>query len=147
MGNGRALAQLAIQSQTSSLIKLILLGAVAKAFVSIFTLKAGGATGGTLTPSISIGASIGATIGFILSLFIPGISIWQAAILGASALLATSQQAPLMAMFMLFEICHLNYSALLPLGLAVCVAVATGGNLILTKNQELIKLLIFIGND
>ncbi|MGF7437153.1 chloride channel protein [Lentilactobacillus senioris] len=133
MGNGRALAQLAMQSQTSSLVKLILLGAAAKAFVSIFTLKSGVA-GGTLTPSISIGASIGAAIGFILGLFIPGISIWQAAIIGASALLATSQQAPLMAMFMLFEICHLNYSALLPLGLAVCVAVATG-NLILTKKS------------
>lgn len=133
MGNGRALAQLAMQSQTSSLVKLILLGAAAKAFVSIFTLKSG-AAGGTLTPSISIGASIGAAIGFILGLFIPGISIWQAVIICASALLATSQQAPLMAMFMLFEICHLNYSALLPLGLAACVAVATG-NLILTKKS------------
>lgn len=133
MGNGRALAQLAMQSQTSSLVKLILLGAAAKAFVSIFTFKSG-AAGGTLTPSISIGASIGAAIGFILGLFIPGISIWQAVIICASALLATSQQAPLMAMFMLFEICHLNYSALLPLGLAACVAVATG-NLILTKKS------------
>lgn len=133
MGNGRALAQLAIQDQTNPLTKLVLLGAAAKAFVSIFTLKSG-AAGGTLTPSISIGASIGAAIGFGLSLFFPGIAIWQTAIIGASALLATSQQAPLMAMFMLFEICHLNYSALLPLGMAVCVAVMTG-HLVLNLKQ------------
>ena len=129
MGNGRSLAEAALHTQTNRVTMLLLLGAVAKAVVTTLTLKAG-AAGGTLTPSISIGATIGAAIGFGASLFIPGIQIWQFGVIGACALLATSQQAPLMALFMLFEICHLDYSALLPLGLAVCLAVVTGNGML-----------------
>ncbi len=48
----------------------------------------------------------------------------QGAILGAGTLLAASQQAPFMAMFMLIEITHLNYSALLPLALGIIISSA-----------------------
>ncbi|PWG00445.1 chloride channel protein [Levilactobacillus bambusae] len=125
MGNGRSLAEAAIHMHLSTTATALLIGALAKGTVTVLTLKSG-AAGGTLTPSISIGAVIGGVIGFVASLFFPGIQIWQYAVIGASALLATSQQAPLMALFMLFEICHLNYSALLPLGLGVCLALAFG---------------------
>lgn len=131
MGNGRALAALALQLHTSKMIVILLLGGLAKALVTPLTLKAG-AAGGTLTPSISLGAVIGVIVGFVANLFFPGIAIWQAGVIGASALLATSQQAPLMALFMLFEICHLNYSAFLPLGVAVAVSVMVG-NVILKQ--------------
>lgn len=121
MGNGRALAQTALDNKSASLIWIFLLGALAKALVTTFTLRAG-AAGGTLTPSISVGAVIGTAIGFCASLFVPGVSIWQCGVLGASSLLASSQQAPLMALFMLFEVSHLNYSALLPLAIGVSLA-------------------------
>ena len=48
----------------------------------------------------------------------------QFAVLGAAFFLAATQRAPLMAMFMLFEVCHLNFSALLPLGLGVALSMA-----------------------
>lgn len=132
MGNGRALAQLSISYPAGKMTLFLLVGALVKALATTFTLKAG-AAGGTLTPSISIGAAVGASIGLVASTFIPGVQIWQYAVIGASALLATSQQAPLMALFMLFEICHLNYSALLPLGLAVCLSIMVGN--IVLKNK------------
>nr|WP_282801647.1 chloride channel protein [Secundilactobacillus kimchicus] len=124
MGNGRALAQPAFMNQSVNLIWLFLIGGLAKAIVTVFSLRAG-ASGGTLTPSIAIGATIGMALGFAIHLFVPAISIWQAGIIGAASLLASSQQAPLMALFMLFEVCHLDHSALLPLGLGVALATTT----------------------
>lgn len=122
MGNGRALAQLSMNAKGHNLILLLLLGAVLKATVTVFTIRSG-ASGGTLTPSIAIGGSLGAIIAIVLSNFIPGLNIAQVAILGACAMLAATQQAPLMAMFMMVEIIHLDYSAFLPLGLAVVLSV------------------------
>lgn len=116
MGNGRALAQLAISTTTTKLFCLLLLAAVLKAGVTVFTIRAG-AAGGTLTPSIALGASLGV----IISLFL-GFAPQQGAIIGAVSLLAASQQAPLMALFMLIEVTHLDSSAYLPLGLGVCLA-------------------------
>lgn len=122
MGNGRALAQLSIDTVSYKILWLILLGAFLKAIITVVTIK-NGAAGGTLTPSISIGAVLGIAIGFILHLFFTSIPIRQFAILGACSLLAASQQAPLMALMMIIEICHLNYSAILPLGLGVSLAI------------------------
>lgn len=124
MGNGRAMAQPAFTNQSSQLIWLFLVGGLAKAVVTVFSLRAG-ASGGTLTPSIAVGATIGMAVGFLVHLLVPGISIVQVALIGAAALLASSQQAPLMALFMIFEVCHLDHSALLPLGLGVALAIAT----------------------
>ena len=56
--------------------------------------------------------------------FVPGVTMAQAAVLGATFLLAASQQAPMMAMFMLFEVCHLNFSAFLPLAMGVAISIA-----------------------
>ncbi|MCT4396946.1 chloride channel protein [Periweissella beninensis] len=119
MGNGRALAQLAISASSRTMLTLLLIGAILKALVTVFTIKAG-AAGGTLTPSISIGAVVGGLITAVSTNSLP-----QGALIGAVSLLAASQQAPLMALFMIFEVVHLNYSALLPLGLAVSLAIGT----------------------
>lgn len=124
MGNGRALAQTVFANTDVSFIKIFLVGAAAKALVTVLTLRAG-AAGGTIAPSISIGATIGALVGFIANLFFPGLPVWQYSLIGAGALLAASQQAPLMALFMILEIDHLDYSALLPLAVAVALAIAT----------------------
>ena len=124
MGNGRGLAEFAFVNTDYHLALFLLVGALLKAVVTIMTIK-GGASGGTLTPSIAIGSSLGVLIGFVYVLFVPGASLVQAGVIGAAGFLAASQQAPLMALFMLFEVCHLDYSALLPMGLSVALASAS----------------------
>lgn len=121
MGNGRGLAEFAFVNTDYHLVLFLLVGALLKAVVTIMTIK-GGASGGTLTPSIAIGSSLGVLIGFVYVLLVPGASLVQAGVIGAAGFLAASQQAPLMALFMLFEVCHLDYSALLPMGLSVALA-------------------------
>ncbi|WP_258088269.1 chloride channel protein [Weissella fangxianensis] len=124
MGNGRGLAEFAFVNTDYHLALFLLMGALLKAVVTIMTIK-GGASGGTLTPSIAIGSSLGVLIGFVYVLLVPGASLVQAGVIGAGGFLAASQQAPLMALFMLFEVCHLDYSALLPMGLSVALASAS----------------------
>ncbi|WP_235958381.1 chloride channel protein [Limosilactobacillus frumenti] len=125
MGNGRGLAQLAMSTNSHSqkVILALLFGLVAKVLVTLFVMKCGG-YGGVLTPSIAAGAVIGAFAGMAYIAFVPGVTIAQVAVLGAAFFLAASQQAPLMALFMLFEVCHLNFSALLPLAMGVGLSIA-----------------------
>lgn len=125
MGNGRGLAQMAMNttSHSKAVILALLFGLVAKVLVTLFVMKCGG-YGGVLTPSIAVGAVIGAFAGMAYISFVPGVTMAQAAVLGAAFLLAASQQAPLMAMFMLFEVCHLNFSALLPLAMGVAISIS-----------------------
>ena len=129
MGNGRGLAQLAMNANTSrQALLLLLFGLVAKVAITLGTIKCGG-YGGILTPSIAAGAVIGVFAGVVYTSLVPGITLAQTAVLGAACFLAASQQAPLMAMFMLFEVCHLNYTALLPLALGVALAISTSKTL------------------
>ena len=113
MGNGRGLAQLAMNTTT---VNSQVLGAL------LFTIKCGG-YGGTLTPSIAAGAVIGVFLGIPYMHFFPVVTLTQCAVIGASLFLAASQQAPLMALFMLFEVCHLNFTAFLPLGIGVAISI------------------------
>ncbi|MFT8512590.1 MAG: chloride channel protein [Liquorilactobacillus satsumensis] len=122
MGNGRSLMQLSVFSESHNMIVILFIGLILKMIVTLLTIRAG-ASGGTLTPSIAIGGSLGAIIGLICSgSFMPSISVDQMAILGAVTFLAASQQAPLMAIFMLIEITHIGYSWLLPMLLGVLVS-------------------------
>lgn len=134
MGNGRAIAQISMDlsymmktEAAGESIHFVLFFFAAlgiwKIICTTLTIRAG-ASGGTLTPAISIGASLGVILGIMSSMCGFDIPFWQTAVIGAAATLAASQQAPLMALFMLFEVCHLPASALLPL--AVAVVVSTG---------------------
>ncbi|KRL05176.1 chloride channel protein [Liquorilactobacillus oeni] len=134
MGNGRALTQTAINTNIPSEIMILLIAGLVKAFLTVFTIQAG-ASGGTLTPSISIGASLGVIFGFIFKLLIPGISLWQCALSGGCSFLAASQQAPLMALFMIVEISHLNYAAFLPLGLGAALSISISKIILHKKNS------------
>lgn len=134
MGNGRALAQTAIDSLGIRMIPFLLLVALLKAGVTIMTIRSG-AAGGVLTPAISVGAALGAIIGILAHLIFPGIPIWQCAVLGATSLLAASQQAPLMALFMLIEIAHLPISSVIPLGVGVTLSVAFSQFFLKKKEQ------------
>lgn len=126
MGNGRGLAQLAMNTTTINhqVLAALVFGLVAKVVVTLFTIKSGG-YGGTLTPSIAAGAVIGVFCGIPYIHFFPIVTLTQCAVLGAAIFLAASQQAPLMALFMLFEVCHLNFTALVPLGLGVAISIGT----------------------
>lgn len=125
MGNGRGLAQLAMNttSHSQAAIIALLFGLVAKVIVTLFVMKSGG-YGGVLTPSIAAGAVIGVFAGMLYVPLVTGVTLAQCAVLGAAFFLAASQQAPLMALFMLFEVCHLNFSAFLPLALGVALSIA-----------------------
>lgn len=124
MGNGRGLAQLAMNTTTinSQVLGVLLFGLVAKVVITLFTIKCGG-YGGTLTPSIAAGAVIGVFLGIPYMHLFPFVTFAQCAVIGASLFLAASQQAPLMALFMLFEVCHLNFTAFLPLGIGVAISI------------------------
>lgn len=123
MGNGRALAQVSISELATSAIPLLLVLCAGKAVLTLATLRTG-ASGGVITPAISIGASLGASLGMVWVLLFPasGVQVWQCALVGAVAVLTASQQAPLMALMMLVEITHLPVGALVPLGLAAAVS-------------------------
>lgn len=124
MGNGRGIAQLAINANRSQvIIGALAFGLVAKPIVTLLTIRYGG-YGGVLTPSISIGASLGVLIGLAYTSLVPGLPLAQCALIGAVAFLAASQTAPLMALMMIFEVCHLTASAMLPLAMAVALATA-----------------------
>lgn len=122
-GNGRGLAQLAMNTKTVTLasVGLLVFGFLVKGLATLLTIRGGG-YGGVLTPSIALGACSGILLGGLFGLVV-GLPLGQCAVLGAASLLAASNQAPLMALFMLFEVCHLNYSALLPLALTVGVSI------------------------
>ena len=134
MGNGRALAQSAMNVPFEFLDKVSLSGwlavlgllglAALKMAVTLLTIRAG-ASGGTLTPAISIGACTGAALGVIAQMIAPGfIPVWQCAMIGAVAVLASAQKAPLMATAMIIEISHLPVSLIAPFGIAVGGALA-----------------------
>lgn len=123
-GNGRGTAQLAFNTHpVPAALWWLVFGFVAKGAVTLFTIKGGG-YGGTLTPSIALGACTGVLAGAAYVPLVAHVTLAQCGVLGAVALLAASQQAPLMALFMMYEVCHMNYSALLPMALAVAVAIA-----------------------
>lgn len=126
MGNGRGLAQLAMNTTSFSktAVLVLLFGFFAKIIATLGSIKCG-AYGGILTPSISLGAVIGVFLGMIYILLVPEVTLTQCAVLGAAYFLTASQQAPLMAMFMLFEVCHLNFTAFLPLALGVALSIST----------------------
>ena len=132
MGNGRALAQMGMDQRLSAgfsglqlaqSLALLALFALAKALLTTATIRAG-AFGGTLTPSIALGSAMGAVLGLLLACLVPGLPVWQCAVIGAASLLAASQQAPLVAMAMLMEVCHLPVMAFMPMGLAVALSMA-----------------------
>lgn len=122
MGNGRAAAQLSFSSQSElSAIGFLLLVFVLKAAVTLLTIRCG-ASGGVLQPGIALGASMGAVLGVLWMQGFHTNSIGVYALMGACALLAASQQAPLMAMCLVMELAGAPINLCVPIGLAVAVS-------------------------
>lgn len=129
MGNGRATAQLSFSSKADlAVIPVLLLSFVAKAIVTLMTIRSG-ASGGVLQPGIALGASGGAILGILWMQVFHTNSIGMYALLGACALLAVSQQAPLMAICLVMELADAPINLFVPIGLAVAVSAFTASRL------------------
>ena len=126
MGNGRATAQLAFSSVAEwSAVAVLLLSFAAKAVVTLLTIRAG-ASGGVLQPGIALGASMGASMGVCWMMVFHTNSMGVYALIGACALLAASQKAPLMAMCLVMELADTPLNLFVPVGCAVAVAGLVG---------------------
>ena len=121
LGNGKALAQLSIES--AGPIALLLLLAALKAVATASTIFSG-ADGGTLTPSVSIGAALGAAATLPLVPVVPGLSVGGGALIGAAAFLSAAMQAPLTAAVLMIEFTGSDTRVVLPVLVAVAGATA-----------------------
>lgn len=109
------------QSNIAMLLGVLALTFVAKALVTLMTIRSG-ASGGVLQPGIALGSTLGAMLGLIWILLFPADSVTACALIGAAALLSASQQAPLMAMCLVMELTEVPSVFFMPVGLAVAAS-------------------------
>ena len=109
------------QSNIAMLLGVLALTFVAKALVTLMTIRSG-ASGGVLQPGIALGSTLGAMLGLIWILLFPADSVTACALIGAAALLSASQQAPLMAMCLVMELTEAPSAFFGPVGLAVAAS-------------------------
>ena len=109
------------QSNIAMLLGVLALTFVAKALVTLMTIRSG-ASGGVLQPGIALGSTLGAMLGLIWILLFPADSVTACALIGAAALLSVSQQAPLMAMCLVMELTEAPSAFFVPVGLAVAAS-------------------------
>ena len=109
------------QSNIAMLLGVLALTFIAKALVTLMTIRSG-ASGGVLQPGIALGSTLGAMLGLIWILLFPADSVTACALIGAAALLSASQQAPLMAMCLVMELTEAPSTFFVPVGLAVAAS-------------------------
>ena len=109
------------QSNIAMLLGVLELTFVAKALVTLMTIRSG-ASGGVLQPGIALGSTLGAMLGLIWILLFPADSVTACALIGAAVLLSASQQAPLMAMCLVMELTEAPSAFFVPVGLAVAAS-------------------------
>jgi len=109
------------QSNIAMLLGVLALTFVAKALVTLMTIRSG-ASGGVLQPGIALGSTLGAMLGLIWILLFPADSVTACALIGAAALLSASQQAPLMAMCLVMELTEAPSVFFMLVGLAVAAS-------------------------
>jgi H+/Cl- antiporter ClcA len=121
LGNGKGPAQLAFAGGlgVGTLGLLLLLKPLATA-----VCLRGGAVGGLLTPSVALGAVLGALAGSAEAALWPGAAVGGLAVVGAGAVLAVTQRAPLTAVVLAVEFTHGGADLLVPLLLCASGALA-----------------------
>jgi H+/Cl- antiporter ClcA len=103
MGNGRALAQVAMDDTRVTPLWELMCLFVLKALVTAAALGAG-ADGGTLTPSVALGAALGAMVAKLWEVVSPGsIALKQAALVTSTAFLGSAMNAPASGLCLLVE--------------------------------------------
>lgn len=122
LGNGKGPAQLAFNGALGLPLfaALILL----KPLATALCLRSG-ATGGLLTPALATGALLGAATGGLWSSLWPGTPRGACALIGAAAVLATTQRAPLTAIVLVLVFTHTGLTLLVPILIAVGAATLT----------------------
>lgn len=118
LGNGRALGQAALE-QSVPVAALVVLALVK--FVATSASLGGGASGGTLQPSVAIGAALGAAAAAGWAHVWPGAGATELAIVGAAAMLAATMRAPVTAMLLLIEFTGTGTALAVPLVAAVAL--------------------------
>ncbi|WP_205401319.1 chloride channel protein [Streptococcus lutetiensis] len=134
LGNGGALAQAVFDGMGVWYALAILL---IKACLVLLTLK-NGAYGGTLTPSFSMGAVLGFLGACLCQLAIPNISMTSAMLIGSSAFLAITMNAPLTAVGLVVSFTGQKLQALPVLLIAVALAI------VIKKLIEYIERKIYV---
>ena len=119
LGNGRGAAGLAFDAALSFPLAAILW--LLKPLATAACLRAG-ATGGLLTPALATGALLGAAGGRLWSDVFGGLNPGACALIGAAAVLATTQRAPLTAIVLVVEFTHSGEGLLAPIVLAVATS-------------------------
>ena len=109
------------QSNIWMLLGVLALTFVAKALVTLMTIRSG-ASGGVLQPGIALGSTLGAMLGLVWILMFPTDSVTACALIGAASLLSASQQAPLMAMCLVMELSEAPITFFVPVGMAVATS-------------------------
>ncbi|WP_051228762.1 chloride channel protein [Paludibacterium yongneupense] len=122
LGNGKGPAQAGFDNTLGVGVAATLM--LLKVAVSCSSLRAG-ASGGLLTPGLSIGAMLAIATGGGWSLFWPGVPSGEFALVGAASFLAASMRMPLTAVVLVLELTHAPYAALPPILLAVAGAIAS----------------------
>ena len=108
-------------SQVGMILGVLALTFAAKALITLMTIRSG-ASGGVLQPGIALGSTLGAMLGLVWMFVFPADSVTACALIGAAALLAASQQAPLMAMCLVMELTEAPITFFVPVGLAVAAS-------------------------
>ena len=119
-GNGSDALSGALNGRyTLELLAAICIGKMLATSLSIGS----GGMGGVMTPTLLIGASFGGVIGSLLHDAFPSITSGPGAyaLVGMAGVLAATTHAPIMATFLVFEMCQ-DYAMILPIG--VCAAVS-----------------------
>ncbi|MHB8346023.1 MAG: chloride channel protein [Acidiferrobacterales bacterium] len=122
LGNGKGVTQLAFVDKISLslLAALVLLKPLATS-----ACLGSGAPGGLFTPSLTFGAVLGGTTGHLWSWFWPGATPGSYAVIGGTAILAASMQAPLAAIVLVLELTHHISTIMVPILVAVAGAAVT----------------------
>jgi len=126
LGNGRAPAELALLGQAGGGTAALLL--LARPLASVAALRAG-ARGGLLTPGLALGALLGTLAAAAWAHVWPGAPAAAFAAVGAAAVLAVVQRAPLTAVVLLVEFTGSGLPLVVPVVAALLGALAVAAAL------------------
>nr|WP_246336410.1 chloride channel protein [Flexivirga oryzae] len=117
-GNGKSVLEALVGRGGLSAGVLVAL-LIAKPLVTALCLR-GGLVGGLITPSMATGGSLGALVAVLLGHTQGGVTMIVCAMVGAAAMLATTQRAPVMAGAFMLEISQSPPALWAPVAIAVC---------------------------
>jgi H+/Cl- antiporter ClcA len=116
LGNGKGPIQLGFHDGVTLQLAASLL--LLKLLAMLLSLRAG-ASGGLLTPGMSIGAMLAIVTGGLWNHAFPGVPLSAYAVVGAAAFLAASMRMPLTAIVLALELTRVDHDYLFPVVFAV----------------------------